>query len=839
MVVSGPEREWPFPWSDSDGLCEVLRDQNLWASLVPRSRVRHFIKAVAKKSGVVRRLGRSTIVQVDDDETIGRLIIEILASRDARRRLIRESQGIALRDLGGRLISSTIESIDKLCSRESPEQNRSNLRNLVDVLKKDEFKLEDLLQAVRSVNAEQDEEIRALALIACGFGLIQPGVRWELVDVLCDKDPRLTRLLTCGDTQQTLNEAANLSLGGSDPDIQNVGAPVEPKDLPLKGEAPELDAEFATLLAEISDRLQRSVGCTREIGILTEKGQFGRIREMLHVLETLREETQGVVAKLAERLDPSGTLFPSPTDECFAQEEAGRGYLVALRSACTQAHQSARRQVAVAVKAFASDLAALGLPRPEALDTIETTADLDRVRNDLGPVVQREQAFKAILRGAEDARARIASLPAESRLLLYRRLVEEPKPTAQVLELIVEDQALQHQSPVDLRRLLELSVTRQLDAKRPIPGQFWRALAGVEPRLVEFVSKSEIADRLIEMPPDHSRLLELAELIRANAESLPFRLRTHLRRAELSTAPLDERIKGLAQLAENADLDNETLHELLSCLVTAGRTADALFLASLLGRAGVPIDDQDDALTEILFGRLLDDVKVAGELIQEMSDELVDMVTSADRLAVLLGLAHQLGHAELAYSLRYRKRKEFDALREARPALLRSWRLSGFLAEIEDDPAHSLTPTGGQATIPSELEHALQKASCYGNWPQATQYQKHFLDFLNGELKAAQAGNAASVLSSDDVIDDVSKKHHLKPAMGKGRKAMLKYLDETRELIDGLRVQGTASAIPPVEEAATERQTETALSDEFARKPGGASLQAIYDHAAMELKCAQ
>src|SRR5215813_4028977 len=85
-----PPRLKAYPWSDTKGLCTILRDPSIWGPMFPKSGDRQAVKSAAKRTPAIQNLPHVKVFNVTDDDVSSKVIIELLASPTGRKELDKE-----------------------------------------------------------------------------------------------------------------------------------------------------------------------------------------------------------------------------------------------------------------------------------------------------------------------------------------------------------------------------------------------------------------------------------------------------------------------------------------------------------------------------------------------------------------------------------------------------------------------------------------------------------------------------------------------------------------------------------------------------------------------------
>lgn len=338
----------PYPWSQDEGLCEVLRDPSLW-SLVFDLEDRHAIKRAAKKASALISFKLPPVVKVKDDALMGQLSVELLTSSQGQKCLKKEFKHIMEDEnrtwsefLANRIYTRSlydkgydIPELDEVCVEQRPDYWRLVPSKFADWLESKTL---------------EPSDFRVLALYGCAFAILQSGEASEILTVLLEKDQSdFCRFLT--DETQGSTASGSPELEG---DLQRsksspVSLQLEPAEKRKEEETKEVD-EAKVIDVPTEFELLRSFESRVESLSVGQLRMYTRLlRSNLKQGKGVLEELTGLIAKtkdLVERINESPWLKsqlgvevqPSPDDQTsvaavfteFQTFESGLSFLIEL-----------------------------------------------------------------------------------------------------------------------------------------------------------------------------------------------------------------------------------------------------------------------------------------------------------------------------------------------------------------------------------------------------------------------------------------------------------------------------------------------------------------------------
>ena len=300
-----------YPWSETKGLCKILRDPSIWSLSFPNLETRQIVKSAAKKAPTTRNLPQVKRIDVTDDETFGSAVIELLLSQAGRRELEKEFakrfDNFRLRTFIARRLydhylsqyEGKIPEQDEICENRQTKGWQFVPANLLSWLARKERSPEDL---------------QLLSLYACYFALRWPEQAEAIREVLVNRDEVFLNWLSDEEvapenppTQipRPLPEPTQANAQVESQGIKSLAALPEAvlegkQQLPQKTDLPPDSTELVRLLSSNSD-WDRELSIDQlhsAIGLLTRKAE--RHADRLHEFDEIHRRVTSHLKDVAQ-----------------------------------------------------------------------------------------------------------------------------------------------------------------------------------------------------------------------------------------------------------------------------------------------------------------------------------------------------------------------------------------------------------------------------------------------------------------------------------------------------------------------------------------------------------
>ncbi len=290
---------------------------------------------------------------------------------------------------------------------------------------------------------------------------------------------------------------------------------------------------------------------------------------------------------------------------------------------------------------------------------------------------------------------------------------------------------------------------------------------------------------------------------------LPAAMQGRIRRRRASSLRGEARVRELAALMRELPVESGVLETLLEALLSEGRSAEALLLASVGARRGW-LEGAGTLPKRVAIDALLDATERGDtELIAELLLADIGWLTSSDEEVALLAwllrrgadLEPEGGFADALIDLRYRASSRLDAAERRFPGLMRRvFRADG---QAVDGTARDAL---------EELDRDFEKPSCYSNWAEARRYQDYFRQRIEAVLATTPVGRIDAM--PEELIDEARTESNLMVVEGDARNAMRRFLANQLDRLETLRASGAGVDELREDAVTVDLATEAATVDE-------------------------
>jgi hypothetical protein len=527
----------------------------------------------------------------------------------------------------------------------------------------------------------------------------------------------------------------------------------------------------------------------------SQKADFVAAQDSLKRLQELKDLIAGLDASNRKELGACASDVPPLDVAAITRPTFLDAYVAAFKQAFERRTSQAAEELKRRKSALGQRFRQLQLPVPGELDAIGSLGEFFAFEERCEPDLLYEKCYREVEAG-DTAPGCLTELPPEKRIAMVKRLATDSRvgvSPARLLEILEHEKDATGDSRRVAFALAKDALTLLLDAGKPLPHGAWKVLATLSDEGFEHVLDSEGILRLLEGRPASEIDAEgLAAIFQGDVAELGEPLRRAVRTVRALRFPPEARVRELASIVVDSPAERSTVRLLLQALLDAGENGKALYLAVLGARSGW-LDLCEEELKDSLVLSVLDvcDNELRGKgLVHDLHlFQNADWLTSSDDdVVLLLALFAAGGLLEEFIDFRYRKNERLQAVRRAYPET------TARLIETIERSARERIAIVDAVGIVQELEHDLQKRSCYASWPPAESYQPLFREKLSAMRSAAIRRQPVVIPTSDEVIDDAQSEGGLPVVEGDGRKAMRKYLEKQFERIR--RVEEVLAVVP-------------------------------------------